>query len=309
MKSYKTNEFFSESPTVVALGCFDGVHIGHQTVIRRAVNIAKELSVKSAVWTFDESPRNFFTPYASPVITDREEKRKLMRALEIDVFVSVPFDTETGSLSPKDFFEKILVGKLRAVHIVCGFNYSFGKGGVGKTDLLKELCDERGIGLTVIESVDTDGSPISSSRIREAIEAGNIEEAQKYLGRPFSINTIVIDGQKLARRLGFPTVNQVFERGILVPRHGVYITRVTIDSKKHYGITNVGIRPTVGGKILCAETHILDFSGNLYGKKLRVEFLYFMRPETAFSSVDELSQKVHEDIAAAKAIISQKYSK
>ena len=309
MKSYKTNEFFSDSPSVVALGCFDGVHIGHQTVIKRAVSIAKELSVKSAVWTFDESPRNFFTPYSSPVITDRDEKRKLMRTLGIDIFVSIPFDIETGALSPEDFFERILLQKLRAVHIVCGFNYSFGKGGAGKTDLLRTLCDENGVGLTVIESIDTNGAPISSSRIREAIESGNIEEAQKYLGRPYSINTIVIDGQKLARRLGFPTVNQVFERGILVPKSGVYITRVTIDSKKHYGITNVGIRPTVGGKTLCAETHILDFSGNLYGKKLRVEFLHFMRPETAFSSIDELSQKVHDDIATAKAIISQKYSK
>lgn len=309
MKSYKTNEFFSDSPCVVALGCFDGVHLGHQTVIKSAVSIAKQLCVKSAVWTFDESPRNFFTPYASPVITDRDEKRKLMRALGIDIFVSVPFDTETGSLSPKDFFEKILIEKLRAVHIVCGFNYSFGKGGAGKTELLKLLCDQNCIGLTVIESIEIDGAPISSSRIREAVESGNIEEAQKYLGRPFSINTIVIDGQKLARKLGFPTVNQVFERGILVPKNGVYITRVTIDSKKHFGITNVGIRPTVGGKILCAETHILDFCGNLYGKKLRVEFLYFMRPETVFSSIDELSQKVHEDIETAKAIISQKYSR
>lgn len=309
MKSYKTNEFFSDSPCVVALGCFDGVHIGHQSVISRAVSISKDLSVKSAVWTFDESPRNFFSPYTSPIITDRDEKRKLMRALGIDIFVSVPFDTETGSLSPEDFFEKILVQRLRAVHIVCGFNYSFGKGGRGKTELLKKLCDDNNIGLTIIESIDVDGVPISSSRIREAVEAGNIEEAQKYLGRPFSINTIVIDGQKLARRLGFPTVNQVFERGILVPKNGVYITRVTIGSKKYYGITNVGIRPTVGGKILCAETHILDFCGNLYGKKLRVEFLQFIRPETAFSSVDELSEKVHTDIETAKTIISQKYSR
>lgn len=306
MISYKNNNFVSSESCVVALGCFDGVHLGHKAVISEAVRIAGDLSVKSAVWTFDAPPRNFFNPSASPIITDRDEKRRLMRSLGIDIFVSVPFDLAVSALSACEFFVDILLGKLNAVHIVCGFNYSFGKNGEGNAKLLEELCREHGVGLSCISPIDIDGTPVSSSVIRSAVENGDMDTVQKYLGRPYAINTLVINGQKLGRRLGFPTINQVFKEGILVPRNGVYITRVSISSKKYFGITNVGVRPTVGGKVLCAETHILNFSGDLYGQKLRVEFLRFMRPETKFSSVEELSEKVHLDIEEARKIIAQK---
>ncbi len=306
MISYRTNKFRSADPCVVALGCFDGVHLGHKAVISEAVRISGEISAKSAVWTFDAPPRNFFSPSASPIITDRDEKRRLMRELGIDLFVSVPFDLEVSALSARDFFVDILIGKLNAVHIVCGFNYSFGKNGEGNVTLLGELCREHGVGLSCIAPIDIDGVPVSSSVIRSAVEQGDMDTVKKYLGRPYAINTLVINGQKLGRRLGFPTINQVFKDGILVPRNGVYITRVSISSKKYFGVTNVGVRPTVGGNVLCAETHILNFSGDLYGQKLRVEFLRFMRPETKFSSVEELSQRVHLDIAEVKKIIEQK---
>lgn len=306
MISYRTNKFRSADPCVVALGCFDGVHLGHKAVISEAVRISGEISAKSAVWTFDAPPRNFFSPSASPIITDRDEKRRLMRELGIDLFVSVPFDLEVSALSARDFFVDILIGKLNAVHIVCGFNYSFGKNGEGNVALLRELCRENGVGLSCIAPIDIDDVPVSSSVIRSAVEQGDMDTVKKYLGRPYAINTLVINGQKLGRRLGFPTINQVFKDGILVPRNGVYITRVSISSKKYFGVTNVGVRPTVGGNVLCAETHILNFSGDLYGQKLRVEFLRFMRPETKFSSVEELSQRVHLDIAEAKKIIEQK---
>ena len=306
MISYRTNKFISADACVVALGCFDGVHIGHKAVISEAVRISKEISAKSAVWTFDSPPRNFFTPSASPIITDRDEKRRLMRSLGIDVFVSVPFDLAISKLSARDFFIDILLKKLNAVHIVCGFNYSFGTKGEGNVALLKELCREYGVGISCISPIDINGVSVSSSVIRSAVEQGDMDTAKKYLGRPYAINTLVINGQKLGRRLGFPTINQVFKDGILVPRNGVYVTRVSISSKKYFGITNVGVRPTVGGSVLCAETHIFNFSGDLYGKKLRVEFLHFMRPETKFASLEELSERVHLDIAEAKEFIAQK---
>ncbi|MBO5845273.1 MAG: bifunctional riboflavin kinase/FAD synthetase [Clostridia bacterium] len=306
MRSFKTNTYVSDIPTVVALGCFDGVHLGHKAVISEAVRIAQSLSVKSAVWTFEESPRNFFSPGISPSITGYEEKRRLMRSLGVDIFVCIPFDSETGETSPENFFEDVLVNKLKAVHVVCGFNYSFGKGGVGNTELLAKLCRERGIGFSSLSAVEIDNEAVSSSRIRSALEAGDVEGAKKFLGHRFAIDTIVISGQKLARRLGFPTVNQVFEPRILVPRRGVYVTRVSFDSKKFYGITNVGMRPTVKSDILCAETHIFGFDGNLYGKNVRVEFLHFLRPEIEFESVDALAEQVRADIESAKQYLSSK---
>lgn len=304
MRSFRTNTFVSDSPTVVALGCFDGVHLGHKAVIGEAVRIARERSLKSAVWTFEESPRNFFSPGVSPSITGYEEKRRLMRSLGVDIFVCIPFDAETGATSPEAFFEDVLINKLGAVHVVCGFNYSFGKGGTGNTELLRKLCKDRGIGFDSVPAIELDGEAVSSSRIRAALEAGDVEGSRRYLGHRFAIDTIVINGQRLARRLGFPTVNQVFEPRILVPRRGVYVTRVTFDSRKFYGITNVGVRPTVKSDMLCAETHIFGFEGDLYGKKVRVEFLHFLRPEIEFESVDALAEQVRQDIESAKQYIS-----
>jgi len=307
VKTYTTAQYHSDTPCVIALGCFDGVHKGHAAVIREAVRIAKETGVQSAVWTFEEPPRNFFSPGLSPRITDTAEKKRLVRRLGVDILVCIPFDLATGNLSPEAFFD-MLCGKLCASHIVCGFNYSFGKGGAGNEALLRSLCERAHVGFSCVGPVVLDGETVSSTAVRTAVEAGDTEKAARLLDRPYAINTIVIDGQKLARRLGFPTVNQVFERGILIPRRGVYVTRVHIGSRCYDGVTNVGMRPTVGGTLLCAETHILGFSGNLYGKRVRVDFLHFLRPETAFSSVEKLADQVRQDIETAKIFLKQNKS-
>ena len=304
MRSYYSLQIRAEHPTVVALGCFDGLHIGHSAVICTAVDIAKKASLLSAVCTFDAPPKNFFIRGSAPAITDRSEKERLASALGTDVFLSLPFNTEISSLSPNDFFDKILVNALRASHIVCGFNYKFGKNAAGNTETLKKLCDKAGISLTCLAPVELDGKTISSSIIRHELLAGNIESANKYLGHPFSLNSKVIGGKKLARKLGFPTLNQAFPEDCIVPANGVYLTQViTKDGVKHFGITNVGVRPTVGNRSLRAETHIFDFDGDLYGQNVRIEFLHFLRPEKAFSSIDALSAQVNEDIEQAKKAI------
>ncbi len=305
MRSYKTIDFYTDSPTVVALGCFDGVHLGHRAVISEAVKIAKETGRQSAVWTFNDSPRNFFSPGASPMITDHSEKRRLMRSLGVDIFISVPFDEDMCELSAEDFFSEIILKRLSACHIVCGFNYSFGKLGRGNTSLLRELCEKSGISLTVIAQVAVEADAVSASGIRRAVSEGDMEAAERYLGRPYSISATVTDGQKLARRLGFPTINQLLDPYSLIPRKGVYLTRASVGRKKYYGITNVGIRPTVKENTLCAETHLFSFSGDLYGKQVRVEFLRFLRDEVAFSSVDELAKQVESDISIAREIIKK----
>jgi riboflavin kinase/FMN adenylyltransferase len=229
-----------------------------------------------------------------------------MRSLGVDLLISTDFDSRIATLSAKDFFKDILADRLKARHIVCGFNYRFGKGGKGDVDMLGSLCREYGIELSVVPPVTLDGTTISSSEIRHALTSGDLERANLLLGRPYSLCARVIDGQHLGRTLGFPTVNQTFDAHKLLPTYGVYASRVRVDGIPHHGITNIGMRPTVGGALLCAETNIFDFEGDLYGRTLTVELLSFIRPEKKFDSVDSLSAQVHADIAYAKEIFKSK---
>lgn len=303
MKTYTTLKFGTDTHTVCALGCFDGVHLGHTHIINEAKRVAESLSLPTAVWSFREPPRNYFARDKVKLLTTPAEKRLAMRALGVDIFVSVPFKKDIASLSARAFFEDILIGRLNARHIVCGFNYRFGNGGEGDADMLKALCAEHGIGLSVIPPVMLGEITVSSSEIRAALSCGNVSTANALLGKPYSLRAAVIDGQHLGRTLGFPTVNQRFSEKKLLPRNGVYISRLHMGRQIRYGITNIGLRPTVGGTSLCAETNIFDFEGDLYGKILTVELLAFLRPEQKFSSVDELSNQVRKDIEEAKNFI------
>lgn len=290
------------APSVVALGCFDGVHLGHRAVILRAVRWAKELGLSSTVFVFESSPKNYFAPNSVPQLTDRETKIALLEALGVDTVVCVPFDQTIATTSAEDFFHQILCTSLGAKHIVCGYNYSFGAKGAGNTALLASLCDSTGVGLSVLPPITIDGTAVSASAIRQALEEGRLDDAYLFLGRFFSIRSTVVDGQHLGRRLGFPTLNQILSSGTVIPKHGVYFSRVSIEGgdQPYFGITNVGIRPTVGSEFVGAETHVFDFSGDLYGKMVEVELLSFLRAERKFGSVDELSAQVHEDIETAK---------
>ncbi|MBQ8345818.1 MAG: bifunctional riboflavin kinase/FAD synthetase [Clostridia bacterium] len=304
---YQSSLFYhTTGPCVVALGCFDGVHLGHRAVIGRAVSLASEQGVPCLVWTFDEPPRNTFTPHSVPLLTDKSKKRQLIRSLGADILVCGPFSSEIASLSAETFVEEILQKRLQATHVVCGFNYTFGAGGNGNTDMLIRLCQARGIGLTVLPPVTVDGVTVSSSRIREAIAKGNMETASALLGRPYGLRAPVIGGQKLARQLGFPTLNQVFWDGCAIPAYGVYVSRVRIGQRIRYGITNVGNRPTVGGRSLYAETHIFDFEDDLYGQTVTVELLHFLRKEVLFSDVEALSAQVHLDMDAARLYLTER---
>ena len=303
MRSYTLSTFNKKGACVCALGCFDGVHIGHTALIKEAIRVSKELSVPSLVWSFKEPPKNFFEKNSIPLLTTPSEKRETLRALGADIYLSVDFEPNIASVSAEEFFEDILMKKIGALHIVCGFNYRFGKGGKGDTELLKALCEKHGIGLSVIPPVILNGVTVSSSLIRSYLTNGRLDDATVLLGRPYSLTSKVIDGQHLGRTLGFPTVNQIFKEGKLVLKNGVYLTRVYFEQKERFGITNVGFRPTVDGNTLCAETNIFDFSGDLYGKTVKVEFLKFLRSERKFESINELSSQVHADIEKARQII------
>lgn len=305
MKTYSTIDVSLHSRSVVALGCFDGVHTAHAKVISEAKNKADELSCKCVVWTFDTPPKNFFLTTPVPLLTDKEQKQEAIQALGADILVSVPFDKNTAEISAEDFFFEIILKRLNACHIVCGFDYAFGKNGKGNAALLQQLCYSNGIGLSVISEVSEGGITVSSSVIRDFLLKGEPQKAARLLGRPYALRSKVINGQHLARKLGFPTVNQEIPAGMLIPKYGVYVSEImtSTHSKKLYGITNVGIRPTVGGSTPFVETHIFDFDGDLYGSEIQVGFLSFLRSEMKFGSIDELSAQVKKDIASAKEII------
>ncbi len=300
MKTYTTASFSSALPCVTALGCFDGVHLGHAALISQAVKIAHSQGLQAAVWSFAAPPKNYFSKDKVQLLTTHAEKRELCRGLGVDIFVSAHFNGKIADMSAEHFFEEVLIARMSSKHIVCGYNYRFGKSGKGDVSLLRSLCKAYGISLSVIPEVRVENVSVSSSEIRHALAEGKIENANAMLGRPYSLRAAVCDGQHLGRQLGFPTINQVFDESKLLPANGVYVSRVRLDQAEKFGITNIGIRPTVGGNLLCAETHIFDLEADLYGKSISVELLHFIRPEQKFLGLDKLKAQVHADIQTAK---------
>lgn len=292
------------SNSVVALGCFDGVHVGHSKIISEAVSTAREKSLVSVVWSFQVPPRSVLSNDDAPsVLTSQAEKKRLIRALGVDLLVSVKFNEKIAQMSPRDFFKKILMERLCAKHIFCGFNYRFGHKGSGDVTLLRALCEEFNVALTVIDEIEADGVTVSSSAIRSYLLDGNLDSAKKMLGRPFSVYGKVKDGQHLGRVLGFPTINQDVPNGKMLLKNGVYLTRIRLGRSIKYGITNIGMRPTVNSTEPVCETHIFDFDGNLYGKYLTVEFIKFLRSERRFNSLEELTAQIARDVEVAKEYI------
>lgn len=279
--------------TAVALGTFDGLHLGHMSVIGKAIGTGR----RSLVLLFSEHPQKVLNGTAPGAIIDSADEDMIIRSLGAEP-VRIDF-AEIHDMSPRDFVSKILGDRLDAGFAACGFNYRFGKGGEGTAETLRAICGEYGIGVEVAEEVDHEGSPVSSTRIREAIAAGDVAAAGEMLGRAYSYNLVVEHGQARGRTLGFPTINQRFPEGFCLPRFGVYRSRTEVDGKTYDSVTNVGVRPTVGSDAPSSETYIDGYSGDLYGRKIRVSLLSFIRPERKFDSVDELKKQVEKDIEEA----------
>ncbi len=284
----------------LALGNFDGVHMGHRAVITACIGYARETGMKSAVWCFAQNPK----PNVDGLLTDTEEKMRIFTELGADYVILENFEN-VKDMSPQAFVKEYLK-KLGAKAVFSGFNFRFGKGASGDVPLLERLCGEEGIFFGCTDRVSENGAVLSSSLIRSLIKEGRVDEAEKLLLRPYSITSEVTHGRHLGASLGFPTVNQSFDNGKTVPKNAVYLTLTIIDEKAYPSVSNVGARPTVNGKHLRLETHILDFEGDLYGKKITVEFKKFRRDETKFSSEEQLKNAVLADIAAAKEYFSKK---
>lgn len=285
----------------IALGNFDGVHIAHKEVIKAAVNYAKEMGVISSVVTFSLPPA-LVLGYPVALLSQKELKEECLRDLGIDELIYIDFDDNFSSLSPIDFFN-ILKDKLGAVSLSCGFNYRFGKNKEGNSQILFELCKENNIRFFSLNPITADGETVSSSLIRKLITEGNIKKANELLGRPFEITNSVISGNHLGTSLNFPTANQTLPKNFVIPRFGVYITETEIENKSYRSVTNIGNRPTVDGNEVFCETNIFDFSGNIYGKEVKIKYYDFLRDEKKFSSLLELKTQVDADILTAKEYV------
>lgn len=281
----------------VALGNFDGLHIGHIAVINRTVEEAgKELT--AAVMLFDEHSMKAVTGEAPPKLITDLERASIFEEKGIETF-TVNF-SEIRDFSPEEFVEEILIKKLNAKVVLCGFNYRFGNKAKGDAKLLEKLCIEKSIKCVIIDEVEIDGMAVSSTSIRKAVECGDIEKANRMVGRCFGYCTEVINGDKRGRTWGFPTINQKLPEGLVTPRFGVYESIVTVESKSCKGVTNIGSRPTVGTKVILSETHILDFDGELYGKCVDIRLVRFIRQEQKFSSFQELIEQIKSDVSFVK---------
>ena len=297
----------TEKTRVVALGFFDGVHLGHKAVLHRTKERAASLNATPSVLTFDPHPKQFITGKQVPLINSLADRKSLIQRLHgIDDLLVIPFDESFRRMPWADFI-LYLQEKFHAVHLVCGHDFQFGCQGAGHPEALREKCQELQLGCDVIPEISLDGLPIRSRHIRRLLIAGDMGEANRFLGHPHTLTETVVYGRKLGRILGVPTINMHFPQDVLSPARGVYATRAFLeDGSSHIAVTNIGARPTLGPEgAVTVETHILDFDGDLYGKQARLEFLHFLRPERKFQNISTLGAQIQRDVDEARAYFEE----
>ena len=292
----------AETKRAIALGFFDGVHIGHGSLLEKTKQRAVEIGAMPSVLSFDVHPDNLVFNIEVPLINSPIGREEIIRrCYGIDNVVFIHFNKHVMCMPWQEFIDSI-IDELNIGWVVVGHDFCFGYKGEGKAEKLKIYCEERGIGCDIMPPVMLDGRVVSSTYIRKLIADGDMEEAARYLGHPHTLSDTVHSGYHIGRKLGTPTINMHFPEGVIIPRHGVYAAKVYLEGGESYvAVTNVGIRPTVGnGNSVTVESHLLDYSGNLYGRQARVEFYKFLRPERRFSGFEELSTQIRRDTESAK---------
>jgi riboflavin kinase / FMN adenylyltransferase len=295
------------TPTTVALGNFDGVHRGHLQVVRAILPESTTDSYPTVV-TFDPHPQEFFSGRKKTLLTTVEEKATQLRSLGVRQVVVLPFDRDLAKLTPQEFVEQILVEKLQAKRVSVGENFCFGCKRSGTTADLTRIADEFGIEVIVVPLYKCGGDRISSSLIREALTNGDLDAANRFLGRPYTLTGKVITGKQLGRTIGFPTANLQLPSEKFLPLFGVYCVEILINGQAMElepnplsGVMNIGNRPTVDGTVTTVEVHIFNWSGNLYGQEITVSLGKFLRPEQKFADLDALKQQIGVDCQMAQA--------
>ena len=278
---------------VLALGFFDGVHLGHGGLLKKTREVANRLGLPAAALTFDTHPDTLVFGAKVPLLNTPEERKYLMQSLYgIDQVLTLHFDRATMEQPWQEFVRKTLVQKYRAAHVVCGHDYRFGAGGRGTPEKLAEECARLGLGFDCIPEIRLEGQTVSSTLIRGLLEGGETAKAVRFLGHPHILTGTVISGRRLGRTLGIPTANLSVSEGILVPKFGVYAARAVFDGQTRPAVVNIGVRPTVDGHTVTVEPWILDFDGDLYGHTLRLELTDFLRPEQKFASLEALKSEI-----------------
>lgn len=287
--------------SAIALGNFDGLHAGHRSVLKKAYNYSLDENIRAIALIFDVHPKNYFGKRIGLLMTDTDKKSEIKKiGLETE---TVSFE-EYKDLSAEEFVIGVLKEKLNAKAVFCGFNYHFGRGGKADAVELKKLCAENGIEVYVNEETFVDGEKVNSSKLRELLQTGDVEKANKLMTQNFSYSLEVVHGQKRGRGMGYPTANQYFPPELVLPRFGVYVSSTEIDGKMYKSFTNIGSRPTFPEDDVRSETHIFDFDGDLYGKIVRVSLHKFIREEKKFLSAEELISQLAEDKKTAEEFFS-----
>ena len=291
--------------TVMALGFFDGVHLGHAALLERTKQLAESLGASPAVLTFDSHPDNYVKKEKVELISSPADRVYIIKNyFGIENVFFLHFNASVMRMSWRDFVDEIRE-KYGVVHFVAGHDFRCGYRGEGSAEVLRDYCHPRGVGFDIIEPVCADGAAISSTRIRERLREGDIEGANALLGHPYLMTDTIHTGYRIGHTIEAPTINMRFQENVLVPRHGVYATTVELPCGTYGAVTNVGVRPTFGGDSVTVESNILDFSGDLYGQHACVRFYGFIRPERRFDTSEELMLQIRHDADTAAQRLSQ----
>lgn len=308
MKYFHSQKLDLKKP-VITMGTFDGVHLGHQKLLKELTTQAKAVNGTSIVITYYHHPLE--TIYRNPfpyLLSEKNSREEFIKALGVDHIFYLNFSEEMSEMEPYEFLQKVLIDEIKPTQFVIGYDTHFGKNRQGDHNFLKKYSEKFNYSVKIIEPFRLNGKIVSSSWCREYIRAGDVEELPKILGRSYCLHGKIIKGNQIGRKIGFPTINLHWQdANKLIPKTGIYLSRIELESEKFWGVTNVGFRPTVIDKSdLTVETHILDFNRNVYGKQVKITFEKRLRPEFKLKNADELIKYIKRDIAEARKIIAQK---
>ena len=298
--------FTTQQPTVLTIGTFDGVHLGHQKIVERVVTTARQEGLLATVFTFFPHPRMVVQhDKGLKLIHTLEEKKQLLQQLGVDLLVVQPFNEAFAQLTAEEFVSTILAEHLNVKKVIIGYDHRFGRNRTANIDDMRLFGKKYGFAVEEISVQEVDEVSVSSTKIREALNKGDVTTAEHYLGTPYSLTGRVVHGLKLGRTLGYPTANiQVTEEYKLIPKDGVYAVYSYIDGRKVYGMMSIGKNPTIEGKGASIEVYFFDFNGNLYDQKLTIEFVQYLREEQKFATIDLLKKQLQDDETAARKAIA-----
>ena len=298
--------FTTQQPTVLTIGTFDGVHLGHQKIVERVVTTARQEGLLATVFTFFPHPRMVVQhDKGLKLINTLEEKKQLLQQLGVDLLVVQPFNEAFAQLTAEEFVSTILVEHLNVKKVIIGYDHRFGRNRTANIDDMRLFGKKYGFAVEEISVQEVDEVSVSSTKIREALNKGDVTTAEHYLGTPYSLTGRVVHGLKLGRTLGYPTANiQVTEDYKLIPKDGVYAVYSYIDGRKVYGMMSIGKNPTIEGKGASIEVYFFDFNGDLYDQKLTIEFVQYLREEQKFATIDLLKKQLQDDETAARKAIA-----